>query len=373
MIDRMGVLPTGKFLYSTGSVKPLPASFLMHKLVLLAISVCLALASSAAPKKKPKGKGKAGPPISAKAQALLKKTTISLSGKVGETVNKTFYLDPDQKFRPTNLWGLDLPNVINGTSISGVVGRKVTITFTGEALARPGDQIKFMPKLFTGIKALDGKPLPKAKRAPPKKTQGGAKNQKAQKKPGKKPAAAGKLPRVLILGDSVSIGYTHPVRQGLTGKAIVLRPIQNKKGVNCLDTANGLENIKTWLGKSKWDLVLFNFGLEDIKAGTSVQDYAKALEQIAKQLQGTDAQVVFATTTFPSHAKQITAYNAAAARIMDKLDIEILDLHSFAKPQMAKLSAPDKAQFSKAGSGMLAKRVGSKIRTALGITTGKAR
>ena len=36
-----------------------------------------------------------------------------------------------------------------------------------------------------------------------------------------------KLPRVLILGDSISIGYTEPVRKQLQGKAEVLRPNAN--------------------------------------------------------------------------------------------------------------------------------------------------
>ncbi|MEY3911596.1 MAG: hypothetical protein RLY37_1064, partial [Verrucomicrobiota bacterium] len=50
------------------------------------------------------------------------------------------------------------------------------------------------------------------------------------------------LPNVLILGDSISIGYTRQVREGLNGKANVIRP-----NANCGDTRHGLAQIETWL------------------------------------------------------------------------------------------------------------------------------
>jgi hypothetical protein len=51
------------------------------------------------------------------------------------------------------------------------------------------------------------------------------------------------LPRVLILGDSISIGYTRLVRRQLEGRANVHRPAEN-----CAETANGLKNLDKWLG-----------------------------------------------------------------------------------------------------------------------------
>ena len=50
------------------------------------------------------------------------------------------------------------------------------------------------------------------------------------------------LPRVLLIGDSISIGYTVPVREMLDGKANVHRPL-----TNCGPTTNGLKNIDKWL------------------------------------------------------------------------------------------------------------------------------
>ena len=72
------------------------------------------------------------------------------------------------------------------------------------------------------------------------------------------------LPRVLLIGDSISIGYTVGVRKSLQGKANVHRPT-----TNCGPTTKGLKGIDTWLntgGKDKkWDVIHFNVGLHDLK------------------------------------------------------------------------------------------------------------
>ena len=62
------------------------------------------------------------------------------------------------------------------------------------------------------------------------------------------------LPRVLLIGDSISIGYTLPVRNLLYGKANVHRP-----PVNCAATIHSLKSLNNWLsigGKDKkWDII----------------------------------------------------------------------------------------------------------------------
>src|SRR5258708_28446482 len=68
------------------------------------------------------------------------------------------------------------------------------------------------------------------------------------------------LPRVLLIGDSISMGYTVPVRELLKGKANVHR-IPTNGG----PTTNGITNLKAWLGDSKWDVIHFNWGLHDVK------------------------------------------------------------------------------------------------------------
>ena len=68
------------------------------------------------------------------------------------------------------------------------------------------------------------------------------------------------LPRVLLIGDSISMGYTLPVREKMKGLANVHRALGNSG-----DTARGLAQLDKWLGKDHWDVIHFNFGLHDLK------------------------------------------------------------------------------------------------------------
>ena len=52
------------------------------------------------------------------------------------------------------------------------------------------------------------------------------------------------LPRVLLIGDSISIGYTLGARNLLAGNANVHRP-----AANCASTLEGLANIDAWLDR----------------------------------------------------------------------------------------------------------------------------
>src|SRR5262249_10720902 len=70
------------------------------------------------------------------------------------------------------------------------------------------------------------------------------------------------LPRVLLIGDSISVGYTVPVRELLKSKANVHRILTNGG-----PTVNGVQHISEWLGSGKWDVIHFNWGLHDLKIG----------------------------------------------------------------------------------------------------------
>ncbi len=74
--------------------------------------------------------------------------------------------------------------------------------------------------------------------------------------------------RVLLLGDSISIGYTQAVRELLGGNYVVVRPTHAKGGAeNCAGTNKGVEQIDRWLALEggAWDVIHFNIGLHDLK------------------------------------------------------------------------------------------------------------
>lgn len=193
------------------------------------------------------------------------------------------------------------------------------------------------------------------------------------------------LPRVLLIGDSISMGYTVPVRELLAGKANVHR-IPTNGG----PTTNGIKNIKAWLGDSKWDVIHFNWGLHDLKfilddpskradpkapgahRQVSLEDYEKNLRELVATLKTTGAKLIWCNTTpVPEGSEGRVAgdelkYNEAAARVMKDAGIPTDDLYSHAKAKLAEVQLPNgNVHFSDAGSKYLAEKVAAEIISAL--------
>jgi len=180
-----------------------------------------------------------------------------------------------------------------------------------------------------------------------------------------------KLPRVLLIGDSVSRGYTQAVRKELAGRANV-----HRAPANCGPTASGLKNLDVWLGNlsdraKKWDAIHFNFGIHDRALAADV--YEKNLEEIVMRLKATGAKLVWASTTpIPPDTKDgeaatkaIIEKNRIAAAVMKKHGVVIDDLHAWISPDLAKFQNPKDVHFSIAGYERLAQRVARVIDVAL--------
>ncbi len=175
-----------------------------------------------------------------------------------------------------------------------------------------------------------------------------------------------KLPRVLLIGDSVSRAYTQGVRKALAGRANVHRAPEN-----CGPTANGVKKIDVWLGEGKWDVIHFNFGIHD--RGTPVADYTKRLGELVERMEKTGAKLMWATTTpIPDDpaknqfAKSIVERNAAAAEVMSAHKVAVDDLYSAIQPQLATLQNPNDVHFKPEGNDFLAARVASAVEKLLG-------
>lgn len=176
------------------------------------------------------------------------------------------------------------------------------------------------------------------------------------------------LPRVLLLGDSISIGYTVPVREALAGKANVHRP-----AANCGPTIRGLEAIDQWLGDGKWDVIHFNWGLHDLKYidgehQVPLADYEKNLTTLVERLKKTGAKLIWCSTTPvpegvspPRKDADVIAYNAVAAKIMKANDIPTDDLYQFALPKLKEIQREANVHFTPEGSKVLAGQVAKSI------------
>ena len=170
-----------------------------------------------------------------------------------------------------------------------------------------------------------------------------------------------RLPRVLLIGDSVSRGYTQPTRKALEGKANV-----HRAPANCGPTASGLKNLDVWLGEGKWDVIHFNFGIHD--RATPAADYVKRLEEIVGRLEKTGAKLIWASTTpIPDNPAQkqtaasIVEKNALAAEVMKKHGIPTDDLFAAITPHLAKLQNPNDVHFTGEGYDFLGAQVGEAI------------
>lgn len=174
------------------------------------------------------------------------------------------------------------------------------------------------------------------------------------------------LPRVLLIGDSISRAYTVGVRQMLQGKANVHRAPEN-----CGPTANGLKKLDLWLGQGRWDLIYFNFGIHD--RSTPIADYERRLEEIIVRLKATGAKVVWASSTpVPvddarhQPAKAIPELNAAATRLAEKHQLTVDDLYTYIFPYLGATQKPADVHFNDEGYRLLAYRVSETIRALLG-------
>ncbi|MGV3484895.1 MAG: GDSL-type esterase/lipase family protein [Planctomycetaceae bacterium] len=175
------------------------------------------------------------------------------------------------------------------------------------------------------------------------------------------------LPRVLLIGDSVSRGYTQTVRRMLAEKATV-----HRAPANCGPTSLGIKNIDIWLGDGQWDVIHFNFGIHD--RTTPIAEYTHRLRQLVTRMQSTGAKLVWASTTpIPDvPAKQQTAAaiverNAAAAELMHDHRVMINDLFTAMTPHLEVLQNPGDVHFSPAGYDFLGAQVATSIKTALSL------
>ena len=212
------------------------------------------------------------------------------------------------------------------------------------------------------------------------------------------------LPKVLIFGDSISGGYGSEVIKLLEGKATVVKlgavagyRIQkeafwhSRSGTSTtLDFGSAkacivdLERFEHHLSETKYDVIHFNFGLNDIYRGRKgtwhnpVEQYEKDLDRIVTLLKTNGAKIIWANTTpIPGNDPDRPAgddliYNAAAEKVMKKHGIPINDLHAVITgwEGYGKWNTGSDVHFNASASSTLAKQVAEKIFEELKKTEG---
>jgi acyl-CoA thioesterase-1 len=200
-----------------------------------------------------------------------------------------------------------------------------------------------------------------------------------QKRPdeGRQTTGAGQRPFLMLVGDSISMGYEAGVKKLLAGKFRVVRHPDNGG-----TSANVLAHLDEWVIKKQPNIVHFNAGLHDIavdegKTTNRVKfaDYEASLRAIVKRLKTeTKARLIWATTTpvidewhwnvkhFGRAMADVVRYNAVALRVMKENGVEIDDL--FAAVQTVgreKCLLPDGVHMKDEASKLLAEAVARSV------------
>lgn len=195
------------------------------------------------------------------------------------------------------------------------------------------------------------------------------------------------MPTILILGDSISNGYTPYVERALAGRFEIIRRgerIETDTGPTWHDSHLFLQKQEGWLEDTpSVDMIHFNCGLHDLmrdrETGAAIVPlgrYGENLQRIVRRLQATDARLIWATTTpvlderhqakvekYDRLESDVLAYNRESEAIMRAAGIEIDDLHeAICSGDIGSLVREDGVHMTEAGSERLGEQVVQVIR-----------
>lgn len=182
------------------------------------------------------------------------------------------------------------------------------------------------------------------------------------------------LPKAVLIGDSIRLGYAPLVARRLAGRVTVTGPTENGG-----DSANVLARLAEWVISEQPDVVHLNCGLHDLKRSRETGEhqvplpqYAANLRQIVQRLRAaTPAALVFATTTpvvderhrqravpFDRVEADVRRYNEAAIAVMQEEGVPVHDLHALVeRHDPRRLIGPDGVHYTPEGYDRLAEAV----------------
>ncbi len=172
--------------------------------------------------------------------------------------------------------------------------------------------------------------------------------------------------KVLIIGDSISLGYTPHVRERLNAFQV---QHGGGDGSNNSSSRETRSQVDSWLvGLGQGDSITWNNGLHEamrdalpaVETHISLTEYRENLHAIAQKLVATQARIFFFTTTYvPAHISWQPAIqkrddlNRVAREVMtDYPEITVVDLGAFSetiKPLMINADLGDDLHYTSAG------------------------
>ena len=182
------------------------------------------------------------------------------------------------------------------------------------------------------------------------------------------------MKKVMLIGDSIRLGYQAKVTALLAGEATITGPEEN-----CRFSAYTLFKLSAWVPDDDFDVIQWNNGqwdtcyMPDGKIHTLLADYLELQERIATILLKKTKRLIFATTTpawpeqftralhNPRRNEDISAYNSAAGAQLGRFGVEINDLYSPIVADIKRYISGDMVHLTEAGTDLCARRIATLI------------
>lgn len=170
------------------------------------------------------------------------------------------------------------------------------------------------------------------------------------------------MKKVMLIGDSIRLGYQAKVTELLTNKATVTGPADN-----CRFSAYTLFCLSQWVPDDDYDVIQWNNGqwdtcyMPDGKIHTPLATYCELQERIATILLRKTRRLIFATTTpvwpelfataekNPRRNEDICEYNHAITDVLGKRGVEINDLNALVAGNVKQYISGDMVHLSETG------------------------
>ena len=191
------------------------------------------------------------------------------------------------------------------------------------------------------------------------------------------------MKNVLLIGDSIRMGYDKSVKNSLKSKANVYFPEENCRFASYI--LRYMHEYKKILGNDRVDVLHWNAGLWDClrlfgeEPHTPLEIYTYYIERICKRIQKLfpDAKVIFATSTsvqselmksdFKRYNEEIEAYNEAAVKVVTKYGFQVNDLYAVSVTLPAEAHSDAVHYYTSMATRIFAEQVLSYLLPALGI------
>ncbi|BDT66416.1 hypothetical protein os1_05780 [Comamonadaceae bacterium OS-1] len=189
------------------------------------------------------------------------------------------------------------------------------------------------------------------------------------------------MKKIVLIGDSIRLGYQDAVTLALRHEAVVTAPAEN-----CQSSVEVRANAHAWIVAANPDIVHLNCGLHDLRmdAGASthrvpIDAYAENLEAIFNLVASSGRRTLIWATTTPliedrhqqsrqsrRYEADVARYNQAGLAVARQYGAVVNDLHAAVLHAGAsRLLGPDGVHFTEDGSALLTQAVVNAVRNVL--------